>query len=176
LERSLRFAVEVRRAPHESARHARRRLGRFGGECVQERFELAVPLGAFFDEAEVDEAVLDEDVRERVEQEDVRSGPELEVYVGDLGELGPSRVDDHELRAVQNARTDARAPMIGCASVAFDPATRIASARSMSESEFVAAPVPNDQRIPAAVGAWQTRAQQSTSFVPSPARSHFWKR
>ena len=46
----------------------------------------------------------------------------------------------------------------------------------MSASELVAAPVPNAARMPAADGAWHTRAQQSTSLVPSPARIHFWKR
>jgi hypothetical protein len=47
---------------------------------------------------------------------------------------------------------------------------------SMSSNELVAAPVPSEAFSPAALGAWQTRAQQSTLFVLSTMRANFWVR
>ena len=54
------------------------------------------------------------------------------------------------------------------------PHRRMVRARSISSREFVAAPVPSIIFMAAAVGAWQTRAQQSTLLVPRTARANFW--
>ena len=43
----------------------------------------------------------------------------------------------------------------------------------MSSKELVAAPVPSISFIATAVGAWQTRAQQSMLLVPSTTRANF---
>ena len=69
-----------------------------------------------------------------------------------------------------------RAPTTGWFSVVLVPQTRIVAARSMSSNELVAAPVPNIRFSATALGAWQTRAQQSTLLVPSTARASFWTR
>ena len=66
-----------------------------------------------------------------------------------------------------------RAPVTGCPSVGLAPQTRIVRASSISSSEFVAAPVPSVIFIAAAVGEWQTRAQQSMLLLPSTTRANF---
>ena len=76
--------------------------------------------------------------------------------------------------APRRAACRMRAPTIGWQEVALLPQTRMVLARSMSSNEFVAAPVPSIALSAAALGAWQTRAQQSTLFVPSTTRANFW--
>ena len=66
-----------------------------------------------------------------------------------------------------------RAPMMGWFSVGLAPKTRIAPASSMSSNELVDRPVPSIIFIAAALGEWQTRAQQSTLFVPTTMRANF---
>jgi hypothetical protein len=53
------------------------------------------------------------------------------------------------------------------------PQTTIVRARSMSSKALVAMPEPSISFRPAALGAWHTRAQQSTLLVPIATRANF---
>ncbi len=74
------------------------------------------------------------------------------------------------------ARWRMRAPTMGWFSVGLAPTTSSSRARSMSAKLLVAAPVPKVWPRPAALGAWHTRAQQSTLCVPRATRANFCAR
>ena len=75
-------------------------------------FELP-PLATRFDELRIVPILAHDDVRDAVENRDVRSGAEREVDVGAavraVYRLGPARVDDDELRALADAAFHHRA-------------------------------------------------------------------
>ena len=64
-------------------------------------------------------------------------------------------------------------PITGCASVVFEPMTKMQPACLISSMELVIAPEPNALARPATVEAWHSRAQWSTLFVPTAARMNF---
>ncbi len=93
-------------------------------------------------------------------------GVQREVQVRVTRQLDLARVDDNQFRAAQYRLLDACAHdwmiLRGIGAAEQKPAR----ACSMSSKELVAAPVPSIVFRAAAVGAWQTRAQQSTLLVP----------
>jgi hypothetical protein len=64
----------------------------------------------------------------------------------------------------------------GCASVVFDPITKMNFAFSISGIELVVAPLPNDLTRPYRVGACQVASQEWMEFVPIAVRASFWMR
>jgi hypothetical protein len=66
--------------------------------------------------------------------------------------------------------------MTGCDSVVFEPVTSRQSASRISRIGFVIAPLPNAMPSPVTELLWHRRAQWSTLFVPSEARTSFWNR
>ena len=66
--------------------------------------------------------------------------------------------------------------MMGCASVVFEPMTRMTSACPRSSIEFVIAPLPNAATRPVTVELCQSRAQWSMLCVPITVRKNFWNR
>ncbi len=66
-------------------------------------------------------------------------------------------------------------PMMGWFSAVFEPVMRMQSVFSISDMEFVIAPLPKLAARPATVTECHNRAQWSTLFVPSTPRNIFWK-
>jgi hypothetical protein len=83
-------------------------------------------------------------VHHRVDQPDVRARPELEVALRQLRQPDLARVGDDE----GGAAFFIRSASTGCASVVFEPMTRMKRAFSISGIELVVAPLPNDLTRP----------------------------
>ncbi len=64
-------------------------------------------------------------------------------------------------------------PIIGCASVVFEPQISRRSVPTICSNGVVAAPLPSVASRPLTDGACQTRAQLSTLLVPMAARANF---
>ena len=115
-------------------------------------------------------------VRHRVQEGDVGARPDRQVTRRILGQLDPSWVDDDEVRATAGGLSDARADnrvVFGRVGAADQNRPRDSRCRRMSWSSD---PDPSIVFNPAALGAWQTRAQQSTLLVPMTARANFCAR
>ena len=79
--------------------HVAGRARRLGSEVPERVREFVGPLDVRCECAEVDELLLEEDVRHRREEGRVGAGADGHVAVGELGRSGPARVDDGERAA-----------------------------------------------------------------------------
>ena len=69
----------------------------------------AKPFAAFLDELVVLPAVFEDDVHEAVDEGDVRSGAMAQMQRGELSDVDPARIGDHQLdAALEHRLADAR--------------------------------------------------------------------
>ena len=137
-------------------------------------------VAALADEGLVDQALGDDDMRERVEDRDVRSGLQREMMVGlDVrapDEIDAARIDDDEPRAGAQALLQARGEhRMGVGRIGADHEHDV---RLVDRLEILRAGRRADRSCdrPKPVGEWQTRAQVSILLLPKPARTSFWTR
>ena len=89
-------------------------------EPADERREFVKALGVGVDEGPVDRALLDQEVREAVQEGQVGLGADREMKRGRHRRLGPARVDDDDLRVVRIPRDPLPEHRVGDAGVRPD--------------------------------------------------------
>ena len=152
--------------------NAARRRGVLGRPCPQELRESGQPRGPALDELVVIHVFVDDDLRQRICQRQIGARLQLQVKIGAAGELGAPRIDDDEPGPVAGRLPDASANHRVALGRIRAPEEDRAGTLQVVEA-LVAIPAPTTCFRPAALGAWHTRAQQSTLFVPRMTRASF---